>query len=204
MRSRLLCLALVAPAVSACADDGSATTATASEATSSTSADTSSTSGDANTGSDASTSSGTAGSSTGEPVDTVEVQGDAFAFGPGTMVAGATVTILEFPEQTATTDDDGHFLFPALPAGAAATFAFNRAGYPTIYTRTFTLPAAGVLERVTFQAPDDATFTALANIVEITPDPATCQIASTVTRVGKSLYDAGAHGEAGATVTITP
>jgi hypothetical protein len=120
------------------------------------------------------------------------------------MVAGATVTILELPEQTATTDDDGHFLFPALPAGAAATFAFNRAGYPTIYTRTFTLPAAGALERVTFQAPDDATFTALADIVEITPDPATCQIASTVTRVGKSLYDAGAHGEAGATVTITP
>ncbi|MEZ4383074.1 MAG: carboxypeptidase-like regulatory domain-containing protein [Nannocystaceae bacterium] len=193
MRPRLLCLALLAPVV-ACADDGSAaaSAAQASDAASTTAASSS-------TGaSESDTSSATAAG------DVVEVQGDAFAFGPGTRVAGATVTILERPEQTATTDADGHFVFPALPAGAAATFVFNRAGYPTLYTRTFTLPADGALERVTFQAPDDATFAALAQLVEITPDPATCQIASTVTRVGKSLYDAGAHGEAGATVTITP
>ena len=35
-------------------------------------------------------------------------------------------------------------------------------------------------------------------------DPAACQIVSTVTRVGKSIYDDGAHGEAEATVTLEP
>ncbi len=132
------------------------------------------------------------------------MSGDAFAFGPAKMVAGATVTILEFPGVSTVTDDAGHFAFEGLPAGAAATFVFSRSGYPTIYTRTFALPAEGPLERVTFQAPDDATFAALASIVDVVPDPATCQIASTVTRVGVSLYDGVAHGEAGATVTITP
>ena len=44
--------------------------------------------------------------------------------------------------------------------------------------------------------------TAFAGVVGITPDPADCQIATTVTRIGRSLYDPGAHGEAGATVTI--
>src|SRR5690606_12728641 len=130
--------------------------------------------------------------------------GDAFAFGPGGMVAGATVTILELPDQQTTTDRDGHFVFEALPAGAAATFVFDRPGYPRIHTKTFTLPEQGSVERVTFQAPDDSVFAALAQIVGIVPDPEACQIASTVTRVGKSLYDEGAHGEAGATVTISP
>ncbi|PRP94052.1 hypothetical protein ENSA5_41640 [Enhygromyxa salina] len=134
----------------------------------------------------------------------IEVSGDAFAFGPGTMIADATVTILEHPEQIATTDADGHFVFEGLAPGSAATFVMDKDGFPVIYTKTFTLPDSGVVERVTFQVPDDATFDALALVAGIEPDPATCQIASTVTRVGKSLYDAGAHGEAGATVTIDP
>jgi hypothetical protein len=120
------------------------------------------------------------------------------------MIDGATVTILELPDEQTTTDAAGHFVFDALPAGAAATFVFEKDGYPRVYTKTFTLPDSGMVERVTFQVPDDATYDALALIVGIEPDPANCQIASTVTRVGKSLYDEGAHGEAGATVTITP
>ena len=95
-------------------------------------------------------------------------------------------------------------MFPDLPAGATATFVFEKDGYPVVYTKTFTLPDSGTVERVTFQVPDDATYNALSLIVGITPDPTMCQIASTVTRVGKSLYDEGAHGEAGATVTIDP
>lgn len=144
------------------------------------------------------------GDGDGDPGELVQVSGDAFAFGPGTMVADATVTILELPDQQTTTDAAGHFVFEALPAGAAATFVFDKAGYPRIHTKTFTLPDSGAVEQVTFQAPDDATFGALGQIVGIVPDPTTCQIASTVTRVGKSLYDEGAHGEAGATVSIRP
>ncbi len=139
---------------------------------------------------------------------TLLVSGDAFAFTlPGEdygRIAGATIGVLEQPELSTTSDAMGHFEFPALPAGATATFTIAAEGFPPARTKTFTLPEQGPLERVTFQVPDDATFAALATIVDIEPDPATCQLASTVTRVGKSLYDAGAHGEAGATVTIDP
>ncbi|MCA9682913.1 MAG: carboxypeptidase regulatory-like domain-containing protein [Myxococcales bacterium] len=148
------------------------------------------------------------GTDTGDTGDTsaatVTVSGDAFAFGPYTMLPGAEVTILELPEFMVVTDAAGHFEFPALPAGAAATFRFEKDGNPVVHTKTFTLPAEGVVERVSFQVPDDSTFAALAQIVGIVPDPGACQIASTVTRVGKSVYDQGAHGEAGATVTIEP
>jgi hypothetical protein len=144
------------------------------------------------------------GDGDGDPGAGIEVSGDAFAFGPYTMIANATVTVLELPDQMTTTDDAGHWVFDSLPAGGQATFVFEKEGNPKVYTKTFTLPDSGVVERVTFQVPDDATYGALAQIVGIEPDPATCQIASTVTRVGKSIYDQGAHGEAGAVVTIDP
>jgi hypothetical protein len=145
------------------------------------------------------------GSSSGAAGPTVGVSGDAFVFGPSMMLAGATVSILEMPEQTTTTDANGHFAFDALPAGALATFVFDLEGYPRTLTKTFTLPDEGeTIERISFQVPNNAMFALLASVVMIEPDPAACQIASTVTRVGKSVYDEGAHGEAGATVTIDP
>lgn len=153
-------------------------------------------------GESTSDTSGGADESTG--ASTVEVSGDAFPFASTTPITTAAVSILELPDTT-TVDADGHFVFPALPAGASATFVFTAEGYPTTYTKTFTLPNAGeTLERVTFQVPDNATYDLLAGIVDIVPDPATCQIATTVTRVGKSVYDPGAHGEDAATVTIDP
>jgi hypothetical protein len=144
------------------------------------------------------------GDGDGDVGEVINVSGDAFAFGPGTMIGDATVSVLELPEFTTTTDAAGHWVFPDLPAGALATFVFEKDGYPKVYTKTFTLPDTGMVERVTFQVPDNATYDALALIVDLEPDPATCQLASTVTRVGKSLYDEGAHGEAGAVVTIDP
>ncbi|MCB9570149.1 MAG: carboxypeptidase regulatory-like domain-containing protein [Myxococcales bacterium] len=198
---------LVPLALALVACSGGGATSDASDAGSEASSSGAASSGGESTGS-AGTGTDTGGEGTGSTGAgaVVDVSGDAFAFGPATMVSGATVTILEQPGVSTVTDDDGHFAFEGLPAGSEATFVFNRSGYPTIYTRTFTLPDAdaGPLERVTFQAPDDSTFAALAFIVEIDPDPATCQIASTVTRIGVSLYDGVAHGEAGATVTITP
>ena len=41
-------------------------------------------------------------------------------------------------------------------------------------------------------------------VIMVTPDPQTCQLVTTVTRIGKSLYDPGAHGEAGVTVQLDP
>ncbi|MFV8749532.1 hypothetical protein ACNOYE_03150 [Nannocystaceae bacterium ST9] len=198
MRTRSL--ALLALLTCACTDDGSTETDTGADeiGTDSSSSDSS------DSGSDA-TSTDTTGSETTETSagETVLVSGDAFAFGPGTMIPAAAIHVLEMPEYTTSSDAAGHFEIE-LPAGSEATFVLEKAGYPTTYTKTFTLPDSGTLERVTFQVPDDATFAALSSIVMIDPDPTTCQLASTVTRVGKSIYDAGAHGEAGATVTIEP
>lgn len=190
---------LICPAPLGCSAGGSSDDELGGETSSDASSETSPTETASDGTSD--TSSDTSSDTTGGEL--ITISGDAFAFGPGTMIPNATVSVLEHPNVSTTTDDAGHFALE-LPAGSAATFVLDKAGYPRIYTKTFTLPDAGTLERVTFQVPDDPTFAALATIVDIEPDPATCQLASTVTRIGKSLYDAGAHGEAGATVTIEP
>lgn len=153
------------------------------------------------------------GSSSGSGTDAgtelvVEVSGDAFAFTlpgePYGRIDAATISILEQPELSVQSDAKGHFVFPAVPPGSEATFVLEREGFPTARTKTFTIPEVGPLERVTFQVPDDALFELLAGVLAIEVDPAACQMVSTVTRVGKSIYDAGAHGEAGATVTLEP
>lgn len=139
---------------------------------------------------------------------TIEVSGDAFAFTlPGTpygLIDGATISILEQPELTVQSDAMGHYVIPGVPVGSEATFVIEAEGFPLARTKSFTIPDSGSLERVTFQVPDDTLFDALASLLAIEVDPAACQIVSTVTRVGKSIYDAGAHGEAGATVTLEP
>jgi hypothetical protein len=138
----------------------------------------------------------------------VEVSGDAFAFTlpgePYGLIDGATITVLEWPAVSVQTDAQGRFVIPALPPDDEATFVLEREGFPTARTKTFSLPAVGTVERVTFQVPDDALFELLAGLLMLEVDPAACQLVSTVTRVGKSIYDAGAHGEAGATVTLEP
>ena len=47
------------------------------------------------------------------------VQGDAIPFdmGPDGRIAGATVSILEYPEMSMVTGADGHFVFADLPVG---------------------------------------------------------------------------------------
>lgn len=139
--------------------------------------------------------------------DTVTIDGDAFFFngGPGAdgRVVGATVTLVEHPEQQAVTAADGHFQFSGFADGDQATFALAFANHHPIQTGTFTVGTEPIT-RATFQVVHEAIYANLADMLGITPDPAKCQIVTTVTRVGKSLYDEGAHGEAGATVTIDP
>lgn len=158
-------------------------------------------------------SSGAAETGSADTVDSagaaaIEVSGDAFAFTlPGTpygLIDGATISILEQPGAVVQTDAMGHYVLPAVPAGSEATLVIEAEGFPLARTKTFTIPDSESLERVTFQVPDATLFDALASLLAIEVDPAACQIVSTVTRVGKSIYDAGAHGEAGATVTLEP
>lgn len=133
------------------------------------------------------------------------VSGDAIPFNIGNTkrLAGATVWVLERPEKRMVTGEDGHFAFDGIPVGSEATLVLEKAGYHPIQTGTHRVPAEG-LRLVTFQVVSDEVFDAFAGVVGIAPDPGACQVATTVTRVGRSLYDPGAHGEAGATVTIDP
>ncbi len=138
----------------------------------------------------------------------IQVSGNAFAFAPpgfpgSGRIEGATISVLEMPEMVTTSGDNGFFLFGGLPAGSDATFVLEAEGYPVTHTKTFRLPDVD-LERVTFQVPTNDLFEGLGALAGVDLDPEKCQIASTVTVVGKSLYDPGAHGEAGAIVTIDP
>lgn len=137
----------------------------------------------------------------------ITVSGHAFAFTlpgqPYGRIAGAAISVLEQPGAVTETAADGYFEL-RLPAGSEATFVMIADGFPEAQTGTFTLPLEADLERVTFQIPDTSLLTSLAAMIQLTPDETKCQLVSTVTVVGKSIYDPGAHGEAGATVSVEP
>lgn len=145
-----------------------------------------------------------AGCGQADPV-LVAVSGNAFNFGPdGGRVAGARVTILEMPDRSATTDEEGGFAFADLPAGRDVTFVLDHPDFAPTQTGTFALDEQG-LTQVSFQAPTWEMYDLLAELAGVVPDPQRCQLAATVTRVGGSLYGpGGSHGEAGATVTSSP
>jgi hypothetical protein len=125
----------------------------------------------------------------------VAVSGNAIPFNGGDQrIAGATISILEQPGRQVVTSADGAFLFEDLAEGSEVTLVLDHPDYRPIQTGTHRLGPQGA-ERVTFQAVVPAIYDALALLLAVTPDPTKCQIVTTVTRVGRSLYDPGAHGE---------
>lgn len=143
--------------------------------------------------------------SCGGPVQTTSVSGDAFDFNQGVdaRIASAHVFVLEDPRLSTTTDATGHFQIDGVPVGSDVTLVMEHPDYIPIQTGTHTVVAGG-LSRLTFQAVPPNVRDALAMSLGITVDPAACQLVTTVTRIGRSLYDPGAHGEANTTVTIDP
>ena len=134
----------------------------------------------------------------------VTVSGDVLNFfGSPWKIAGAGVSILEQPCRKAVSDSKGAFAFTGLKVGSEVTLLLAHKDYPPQQTGTLTVPAAGA-QRFSFQSVNHITYKALAAIAGIKPTPGRCQIATTVTMYGKDVYSSGAHGEAGATVTITP
>ena len=140
------------------------------------------------------------------PPSTFSVSGDAIPFGgsPDGRIEGAEVSILERPEMRVTTGADGHFRFDGLDSGSEVTLVLDHPDYHLIQTATQQVEDADI-ERVTFQAVTPDTYSALAALLMITPDEENaCQMVTTITRVGKSVYDDGAHGLGGATVALDP
>lgn len=143
--------------------------------------------------------------SCGGAATTTTISGDAFDFGLGISagVAGAHVYVLEDPTLTTTTDANGHFSISGLPIGSDASLVMEHPDYILIQTGTFAMPETG-LDRVTFQSVTPDVRDALAGVLSLTVDDTRCQMVTTVTRIGRSVYDPGAHGEAGVVVTIDP
>ncbi|MEW6269521.1 MAG: hypothetical protein AB1689_09530 [Thermodesulfobacteriota bacterium] len=133
------------------------------------------------------------------------VSGDAIPFNGGDRrIEGAEVWILEQPERRMVTGGDGHFSFDGVEVGSEVTLVLEHPDYHLIQTGTHVVPPEGI-ERLTFQAVTHDVYAALAALLGVVPDEeGACQMPTTVTRVGRSLYDPGAHGEEGATVTIDP
>lgn len=140
------------------------------------------------------------------PTVLVSVSGSAFHFGPeGGRVEGALVTILEMPEQEAVTDGEGGFLFEDLPSGSSVSLVMHHESYAPIQTGTFVLGEEDIT-RVSFQAPPHNVYQLMAMSAGVRASDDRCQIATTLTRMGNSLYDEtpGTHGEPHATATIDP
>jgi hypothetical protein len=136
----------------------------------------------------------------------VTLSGDAIPFigSPTGRIAGADVSVLELPDRHVTTGVDGRFVFDGLEEGSDVTVVMRHPEYHPIQTGTFRLGPNGI-DRVTFQAVTPLIYDALASLLGVVPDEANrCQMVTTVTRVGRSIYDPGAHGEDRVTVTLDP
>lgn len=148
------------------------------------------------------------GGTGGTPGPTFSISGNAFSFAPPGFpgwgrIEGGTITVLEMPEYTTTTVEDGYFIIEDLPINQEISLALEAEGFPTTHTKTFTLTDQDI-EEVTFQVPNLGLYTLLAQGLEVTLAEDKCQLVSTVTFLGGSLYLPDAHGEAGALVSIDP
>ena len=130
------------------------------------------------------------------------VRGTVRIFGPpGGPLEGATIGILEHPERSAVTGADGRFELTDVPGGDV-TLVLTADGYPENQLGTHRLQGED-LERLDFQAVSQTIYDIFAVLANAAPDPARCQISSTVTRWFEGSLPA-VHGEPGATVSIEP
>jgi hypothetical protein len=137
----------------------------------------------------------------------VSFSGIAWSFTlPGTpygRIAGATVSVLERPELSTTTNEDGEFRIEGLAVGSEATLVLEHTEHPLTYTKTHTVPATD-LDDLTFQIPTWTVFSLIEGVLGAQSDPDKCNIVSTFTRYGKTIGDAGHHGEPGAVLSVSP
>lgn len=151
-------------------------------------------------------STGGEGGMGGTPVATVSVGGIAWGFtlpgqGGYDLISGATISVLESPELSTTSNADGEFAIEGIPVDSEATFVLEHDNYPLTYTKTLTVPEASI-DNLTFQVPNKGLYSVIEIQLGITSDPEKCQMVSTFTRVGRTIGDAGPHGQAGAILSI--
>lgn len=152
------------------------------------------------------TGGGGMGGTAGTPGATVSVTGIAWGFtlpgqGGYDRIAGAAISVLEMPQLSTTSDDNGAFTLEGVPVGSQATFVMEHERYPLTYTKTHTIPDTDIVD-LTFQVPNTGLYSVIEIQLGIVSDPDKCQMVSTFTRDGRTIGDAGHHGQAGAVLTI--
>lgn len=142
-----------------------------------------------------------------EPKALVSVQGDVMAFLneiDGKRISGATVTVLEHPETSMVTGADAHFRFDGLEEGSELTLLVEHPDLKPTQTATVKLGPGGV-NPFSIQVVPTALFDGLATLV---PEPVDedehCVIATTVARLGGSLYAHLRQGMPGVATSIDP
>ena len=144
---------------------------------------------------------------------TVTMSGTAYEFNRvHTLLAGATIHVLEDDALTTTVADDGTYSLE-VPDHAQVTPYITDDGYATIYLQTFSTDGQD-LANVNFQTPTLGVRTLLAMVLGIDTDeagyPTQCAVVTTVStkQVRGVTFDQfirwGAHGVAGVQATITP
>lgn len=133
------------------------------------------------------------------------ITGKAFVFGPGNgpSLEGATVSVAEAPAYHTTVAADGTFAFE-VPSGAPLSFLLEQPGFHPNQSAAIPIGPEGI-EKLGFQVPTESTFNLLAILADIDePDPARCQVSTTVSRAGTEPYGGPALGEPDVVVSIDP
>lgn len=137
----------------------------------------------------------------------VAVEGDVLAFldeVSGKRITGATVSILEHPEMKVVTGDDAHFRFEGLVEGTDVTLLVEHPDFKTTQTATHTLGPNGI-RPFSIQVVSNTIFNALSALVPLpVEEDKHCVIATTVARMGGSLYVHLRQGAADVQVALAP
>ena len=144
---------------------------------------------------------------------TVTMSGTAYEFNRvRTMLAGATIHVVEDPSLTATVAEDGTYELE-VPDHSTVTPYIVKEGYGTIHLQTFTTDGQDLVN-VNFQTPTAGVMAGLALILGIERNdagyPKQCAVVATVStkQVRGVSYENfitwGAHGVAGVTAEISP
>lgn len=202
-RLRTTLLALATLTFAACSDDGAGTAPTT-----------------AAPGTTAAAASSTAPATT-TPATTIaaegHIRGTAYTFNTPDPIAGATISLVEFPDITATTAADGSYEL-TVPAGATVTPVIEADGHHSIHLQTFTLDAdheGAEIDGANFQTPTEDIYLALSGLITgfVGKDPfadGACVIVTTVSdkKVVGMTFDEfinfHPHGKPGATASIEP
>lgn len=135
------------------------------------------------------------------------VEGDVLAFLDevgGERVSGATVTVLEHPEMQVVTGEDAHFRFDGLKVGSDVTLVVEHPNFKPTQTATLKLGPHGI-HPFSVQIVSKGIFTALSTLVPEPVDEADhCVIATTVARMGGSLYVHLRQGMPDVQVSLSP